>query len=302
MDYTEKILSFIDKFSYLWSDYIVNQLKEQFILDFIRKIIITTKKSPSEAVLIFFSAIRYITQNTNAIYELENNKSFQEFIKQNKDKILKIIKEKNVQANLPERAFPVIDIINKKFKNKKILVIELGASFGLIGRCLLNSHNIITNKNSYFNDKQKYPEEILSIDKYIGIEIKPPEKEWLLACVSGIDDEKNLENFINNINNDEKFILIKASAFGFTDIINNYDISEYQTIILTSFMLYQFDLEKQKILIDEILNFNKKNNAHWINQAVNIKHNSSDYEYYIEWNGSKIIELIDDRCTDWKWI
>ena len=69
-------------------------------------------------------------------------------------------------------------------------------------------------------------------------------------------------------------------------------------VVLTSFMLYQYDEKKQKLLRDRILEFIGGANCHWINQTFNV----SSWVCYIEFDGEKIIELYDDTCKYWKWL
>jgi hypothetical protein len=309
-----EVISFIDKYHYLWSVYIFDQLKNENTLDIIFEIINNSSKQPEEAVLLLLSSVRFlINKETGTDLDLDldffNEKnSFQNFIKQNRKKIVNLSTEKNVQANVPARALPLLELFGRKLKDKPIAVIELGASFGLIGYSLLNSEELLNEKELYFSAiNQQFPSNPKSIEKYLGIEVDPPDKEWLLACIDNSLERKYATNLINNNKNINYFSLLKNSAFGFSknnevkNIINNY--SEKYIIILTSFMLYQFTCQKQQELIDEINSFvESNNNIIWINQTVNLDEKVKNKKYYIEWNGNRIINLSDDYCKSWIWV
>ncbi len=304
MNNYKKILSVIDKTSYLYTDYILTQLKKEPCLEFISRIISESGKGISEAIIVFLSAIKYIYNDSKTFAKLEESDCFQDFLKKHSKKIFKLSIEKNVQANIPERALPIFEVINKKIVSSIINFIELGASYGLIGRCLLNPNIIINGKRHFLSEKQQIPENFKAVNNYLGIELNPLEKKWLLAAIWDEVYEFRIGNIINDIQKDSRFELIKGTAFGFSDIdvVKNVIKKPGKIIVLTSFMLYQFEDQKRKLLVDEILEFTRRVNGHWINQAVNISTNSKRNEYFIALDGNKIIELKDDLCLNWRWV
>jgi F0F1-type ATP synthase delta subunit len=303
MNDKKKILTFIDSITEYYSDYVLNQLKKEQSIKLISKIMDQSNKEISEAALVLISAIKYTYKGDNPFLKLEETDSFQKYLEDNYNLILKICEEKRVQGNLPERALPILEVINCK-TDIPIIFIELGASYGLIGQCLLYINEILENKERYFRNEQKIPEYKKSIDHYLGIEFDPPDKEWLLASVWKGDEEWRMKNFLKYIRIDKRFELIKGNAFGFSDLdaVKNFTRKPGKIVVLTSFMLYQFEEKKKKLLVDEILEFTRRVNGHWINQAVNISLDSKENEYFITWEGRKIIQLFNDTCLNWKWI
>ncbi|NIM10487.1 MAG: hypothetical protein GTO45_00715 [Candidatus Aminicenantes bacterium] len=294
-DLHEQILKFIDTLFHPLLLYEILQLKTNTSINLISRIIKESNKEISEAVLVFLAVVRYLWKNSG---------SLQEFIKNNSDLILKMAIEKRAQANLPARALPLLEILDKNIKAPSISVIELGASYGLIGQCLLSPQKIIENKSSYFSRSQQMPDiqEPPPIDYYLGIERSPPDKEWLLALEWHPVLKKRLENFLDEIIADERFKLIKGDAFGFSklktvkDLVSNTRPS--RVVVLTSFMLYQYNPRKQKLLRDEILEFTGVNSGHWINQTLKV----ASMESFIEFDGEKVIALSNNSCSSWKWL
>lgn len=304
MNDCEKIKNFVDSSAEIYPRYIFNQLKKDYALKFIMEIISNSGKEISEAVLAFLSAVKFTYKKEDVFTELEETDAFQNYVEENADLLLKISIEKKVQGNVPGRAFPILEVLSKKIGNSNINLIELGASFGLIGRCLLNHESIIGKKERYFPSRQQLPENPKGIDYYLGIELNIPSAEWMLASVWEKEAERRLKNFIEDYKNDNRFELLHGDAFGFSKLEAIKRLAEKAgtIIILTSFMLYQFDDKRKRILTDEIFNFVNSFDGHWINQDVNISQESKMNEYYIAWDNKKIIELSDDWCFDWKWL
>jgi hypothetical protein len=289
--------------SYFYSAYLVEQLKSEKAFHIIAEIIAQSGKTPTEAIIILLAAIRYYYKDIYALKKIEQDQSFQNVLTNHYGAILKISVDGKVQGNAPDRAFPILEILYKNFLNEDICVIELGASFGLIGSCLLNPETIFEkDKNSFF-ENQKVPENVKKVSQYLGIDINPPEKEWLLACFSNINDAIRIDNYIRNLQNNPSFNLIKASALGFSKLKEVQEIINKgkKIIILNSFMLYQLNNQLRDFLIYEIKTFCSQNNANWICQEVEITDNA-DPVYYVELDGNRIMTLSDDKCSNWSWI
>jgi hypothetical protein len=308
MDRYKPILDFIEKDSSSvhchWSEYTVLQLKIQKTLEIVLQIMERSNKVPSEAVFIFLAAIKYLHKDYDALDILEKSNSFQNFISEKKQEILEISINRKVQANIPERAFPIAEIIQQYCPNTKVNIIELGASYGLLGQCLLHLKSALEKRKSLFLLDQKLPKKPSQISNYLGIEIDPPEKEWLLASYPDSAYAKRINNFINSFSSHQCFKVIKSSAFGFSGLSETQEITKNnsKTIILTSFMLYQLDEKNQIILKDEIKKFIGKYDGHWINQDVDFKKGMDKLEYYIKLDEETIIELEDDLCKNWNWL
>jgi len=307
LEIKKQLIDFIDKASktsgHYWSNYFTLEMKKDYVLELLSKIMIQSDKMPSEVVFVFLSSIRYIKNDIKALFEIEKNNTLEQFVNTNYDKILDLSVKRKVQANLPERGLPVMELIGKNITEENITLIELGASFGIIGQSLLNMKMLLENKKTYFLPFQQFPINPKGINKYIGIDIDPPDKEWLISCFSNIDRAIKTNDFINSIKNTDNFSLIKDSAIGFTklDIIKKIKNHSSKIIVLTSFMLYQLDNDKQNQLKNEIKDFIKQNNGLWINMDVDLSENSEEHKYYIEINDKKVLYLTDDSCISWNY-
>jgi len=299
-----RIVDYLNKSSHLFPSYIFSQLKDTHTLNLISRIINQSDKEIAEGVVVFLGAVKYLMPGKDAFSVLEEKDSFQEFISNHAETLVDLSIRNKVQGNLPERAFPLLEIINDKINSTSIAMIELGASFGLIGRCLLSPFRMIENKDRYFSQCQKIPKNFRGIDYYLGIDLDPPDKEWLLACAWWSPMEKRLRNLIHDLVFDPRFHLIKANALGFSQMepVRELLKKTEKVVVLTSFMLYQLEQKKQKKLTEEILKFTDDTGAYWLNQYVDISGSSSIEEYYISLNGERLIRLPDDKCFTWEWM
>ena len=307
MAHQKKILNFVDQSSYLFSGYILAQLKKKKTLTLIDRVIEGSDKTVAEAVIVFLSAIRYLSKDSDAFSSLEKTDSFQEFIKANEGSLIDLSLQRKVQGNLPERGLPLLEIFSKKIPGSSIAVIELGASYGLIGRCLLDPFKMIERKGRYFSQEQKIPENIKGIDYYLGIDLDPPDKEWLLISTWHERLAWRLRNLLEDLQPDPRFRVIKANAFGFPGLEPVRELlgKNPRVIVLTSFMLYQLDDIRQKQLKAEIGKFVEDVDGYWINQDVmmaSVASTRSRDEYFIELNEKRIIDLPDDKCITWEWV
>jgi hypothetical protein len=300
----EDIENIYAKESYFYSTYIFNKLKNPDTLKLINEIVNKSHKTPAEVIIILLAAIKYIQNDIKALLKLEETNSFDSFIIENYKNILNICINRKVQANIPERGLPILEIIGRKLLNQSVCVIELGASCGLIGRCLLNTGNMLENRHLYFHPDQKFPDHQTKINYYLGIDIEPVEKEWLIAGLYNPDDATRLKNYINEIKKDDNFELLQASAIGFSKLhqVQKLVKMKFKIVVLTSFMLYQFEEKQKQLLKNEINEFTRTYDGHWISQEVDLSDKKSSIQYYIEFDGNKIIELEDDMCRNWKWL
>ncbi len=300
----ETINSLFVKDNYSYSEYILTQLKKPEILSLFKEIMNKSNKTISEVVIVFLAALRFVEKDINALTKIEKTKSFDSFVNKHYHDILEVSIKRKVQANIPERGLPILEILGKEFTGAPIGVIELGASYGLIGSSMLNPNITLWKQNDYFKANQKMPGNPKEIDYYLGIDIDPPEKDWLLACLYEPGDAKRMQSYIDHIDRGKNFELIKASALGFSKLKEVIEFTSKNMIIvvLTSFMLYQLAEDQQNILKDEILKFTRVKNRHWIQQEVELFGKKDEPEYYIALDGKKIISLEDDKCGNWKWI
>jgi hypothetical protein len=296
IDLHEQILGYIDHYLNPFQFYEILEIKTDFSINLISRVMKESHKTIPEAVLVFITVVKSLWDRSGTL---------QEFIKDNWELICKTAIEKKAQGNLPGRALPLFEIFEKKIPGtpgSPVSVIELGASYGIIGGCLLNLPKIMKSKDAYFPSTQQMPELRLhpAVEHYLGIELSPPDKEWVLAWEWYPARKQRLKNFLADMTVSEKFKLLKANAFGFAALEAVKDIVTQNTsiVVLTSFMLYQYEDKKQKMLRNEILEFTKRVKGHWINQTFDV----SSLNCYIEFDEEKIIELADDGCKNWQWL
>lgn len=290
--------------STMWSEYIYSQLKKNVSLELIEEICKKSDKKVSEAVLVFLSAIRYVSRNMEALNYLEESDRYPDFIEKNRDTILKVGISKRNQANFHERALPIIEIFSKKIDKSKSFVIELGASFGLIGYCMTHYDKILKKKNDYFAPDQQFPAQVKIPDSYIGLDINPPDKQWLLSCLINKKDRILINKVLTDIEINGSTQLIKSDVLHFPTVPSVLQLLNegYSPVILTSFILYMLTAEKRKRLTDLINRFTFKHNGHWINQCVDLQNQTGQVQFFLQLDGKNVIRLQDDRCRCWEYI
>ncbi len=296
-DSREEIKSFFANFGSLWSEYIIRETTQPEVMDILLEIIASSDKGAGEAVLAFFSAIRYIPENKYALQNLEQDRSFRSFVDQNRNEIIALSIQNKVQGNLPERAFPVLEVIGTLSAKKPVCVVELGASKGIIGRTLLCAPEIIAQKEKYLRPEQQLPLCTGGVSRYIGYELQIPERRWFLSCIHNPLNVDRLALLLDNYPSPENFALFEKNAFGFKNYLEDVGPGMYTIVVLTSFFLYQLDEEKRDRLVSEIQQCTAEHNGHWINQAVQIAETN---EYYVELDGKRLLKISDDLCTSWE--
>ncbi len=297
MSIHEQILEFIDNMTFPALIAELNQVKNKFCFDLIQQVVEESGKEVSEAVLVFLSAIRFLAREK----EKPASVPLQEFIEAHAQEIVRISNDRKVQANLPQRALPVLEVLAKQIGEAPVSVIELGCSYGLIGLCLLNADRVVARREHFFREVQQMPADPpRPVARYLGIDLAPPDKEWLLACEEDRSRREHLERFIEEIAPDDRFIKIQGNAFGFSsnEIVKEFIADAEKVVVMTSFMLYQYPRELQKQLTDEIKHFTKQLKGHWISQVVDVE----ALTFHIQWNNKTIVELTDDSCIRWKWL
>jgi len=306
MSYEVEILDFAGRISNKLPAFINVQLKEGPVIDIISRVIDKSGKSPGDALIVFVSVVKYLWETVGgmAFAEMEKRDAFLEFVTAQRDSIIDSAVQKRMQVNVASRAFPLLDVINKKAKNLPVAVIELGASYGLIGWTLLEPAKILAKRDLYFSPGQKIAPNPRPIDHYLGLDIVIPDVDWLLACLYNPTFETYLRNFLKDIPYEtEKFNLMETDAFGFSDFepVKKLASQPFTLIVLTSFMFFQIGEEKGKVLKEEITKFTESWGAYWLNQAVTHPPDREE-RFFVEWNGERIIELTDSICSDWKWL
>jgi hypothetical protein len=300
----KSIIDFIEKFKYLFSDYIAAQLLSPPVLALITEVMDRSGKQPSEAVLLLLHSIKYLSHDERALELLEQRDGFRDFLTKHDKTLLEMGIERKVQYNLPERGLPILEILGQVLKDEQIIMIELGASYGLIGVCLLNHNVLLENKQTFFAPGQQMPVNPRGVNEYIGIEIDPPDREWVLSCTDDPEEAGRIRLILDHNRIQNRVEIIKASMMGFSRLkaIKDFSSSGKKIVVLTSFVLYQFERKMRDELEQEIFGYINPVHGLWIDQSVDTGGDHRKEHYMIKLNGKKIIELPDDRCSKWKWI
>ncbi|MCP4221467.1 MAG: DUF2332 family protein [bacterium] len=284
----EEVLAFIDQYMHPLTFYEIINIKTEAAIDLIIRIMEESGKSVEEGVLVFRTVVRQLHNDEGPLSK---------FIETNGDLICRKANEKKAQSNLPGRALPLFDIFSRVFPDTPVSVIELGASYGLIGRCLRNPQKALEKKDVYFYPDQQAPEAPRPVRRYLGIELAPPTREWLLAWEWDPVRRERLTRFLDDVPADENCRVIKGSAFGFSKLkeVQNLVTDASAVAVLTSFMLYQFDEDNRRKLINQVKEFTHDVKGIWINQTFL----PGTMECFIEVDGRKTLDLVNDSCKGW---
>lgn len=287
-----------------WSEYIYYQLKKDESLALIEEICNKSNKKASEAVLILLSALRYLSGNMNITSDLEQSDSYLDYITQTRDALLEIGITRRIQANSPDRALPVLEVLGNRIHSDKAAVIELGASFGLIGYCMTQYERLLKKKSDFFTEKQQFPEIAKVPAGYLGLDIDPPDKKWILSCLVNKTDRHLISNIISDMEKNSGFRPVKSDALHFDRLpMVQHILSEgYTPVILTSFVLYMLTEETRNSLTGLVNRFVTEQKGHWINQCVKLQNTGNSAQFYLQLDGKNIIQLEDDRCRNWTYL
>ncbi len=236
--------------------------------------------------------------------------NWQRFIKNNQAEFVSLVAKHGTQGNIPQRAAIMIDYLSRQMLIKKDnLIIELGCAQGLIGQVFKNYNYFLTkpNKEKYFWLKREpqLPPLGTRFD-YIGCELLPPPMELVPFFVQDRDKREKLKAFIQAI--EKGSLIFKQSLDDF--LATTYLNPQRSTIIITSFVLYQFDQPEKiyRLLLQKI-----RGNIHWLDLSRNSKlsclfetGNSKLKKnwIYLSHNGKPVAEIIDgsDDCPNWRYL
>lgn len=295
-----------------WPVHVWHFLKRPAALQFMAEFMAESGKPLDETVLILLAAMRFLDLDPaepGAPTIVESNDgaaNLDLFFVRHHAELFHLCRSRHVQANLFERALPIMEVLGRRFGQEALAVIELGCSFGLIGRALCNPQLVLGAFDRLFIADQQRPTCSPRVEAYRGIDLSIPDVQWLLACISRPDARRRSALFINTIPPGKDVSIDQGSAFDFADhgVVKDLLISslqqDYTPVVLTSFMLYQFGQETRKKLRTTISEFTHNHGATWIN--LDLEPLGSGYDFFIEENGLRRVSLDTDVCRYWHWI
>ncbi len=312
---TDQLLEFINRSNFrdAWLPNVTAFLKRPACLGFLSDFIAESGKQVPDAVFVFLASIRYLNANISTRFDepmiLDDEdwrRNIDLFLVQHHDELFYMCKTRRTQVNVPHRALPIMDALYREYKEKEIAVLELGASFGLIGRCLRSAALVMRSFEDFFGSHHQKPVGIPTCAEYLGIELDPPDLAWILAGAPKPEFRNSIENFAHQIPELTKFRVIQGSALDFPKMPEVLSLLETKLplVILTSFMLYQLPESVRRTFETVIRRFCSEHGGSWLNiEATAVKGTApeaeSSYRYALEFDDKEIFELSSDFCERW---
>lgn len=257
----------------------------------------------------------------------ENPKKFDKFIDTHFELLLGSILELNNNPTIPQRAFPIYSLLQRKNINNAGIV-ELGCSRGDIGLTLLNSQKIIAHGSEYLFRDFIYKTNLQEltgnqlVSKYLGIDIDISLNDQWLLSLWGLKDERRqqLRKFYEDFlpNNNRTFFRLKSNACELNQYLPfmiKFMENVSPIVILTSFMIYQLSRTERLRLISSIYKMNLYfNKIIWLDQGMDIKDFLDggfrfDQIFINELSfdnnkllGTPLIKIFNDACEGWELI
>lgn len=291
---------------------LIDVFKSQSVKEVVNEIMNASEKGLAESVLILLAVFRYIYQFGTAedFMDTKNVKTFSKFVKgiKSTDAFVSCI-ERKVQGSIPSRGFPVADVLSKFFPAiKTFSVLELGAAGGSIGKLLLSLSNITCDYMSMFPENQMVPTNI-EVQAYRGVDIDPiNDHRWAIACMptrASVD----IMHLVQTMDHGSKsFELVQGDILNltkskFSKIFSlPTKVKGTYHVLLTSYVLYQFDADSRKRAIKGIMEFCDDRNYVWINQDVNLQAQEDRDRFFIALNGEIVLRNFDERGSRWEYI
>lgn len=296
----------------IWMPNVVAFLNRQASIEFIETVVKDSGKSVADAVFVYLAAIRYLNADAGSRFDqatiLDNSDwhtNLDLFLVQNHNQLLQLCRTRTNQVNIPQRAFPLLDLLAIEYGSQPLHIIELGASLGLIGQYLLEYGRYETEFAKLFGMQQQKPLGKPKCLSYTGIDRFSPDPAWTLACIPDPAERSRLQNFLHLAHIPEHWRLVQADAADFAKLLETAPTKNAREetsipIILSSYMLYQNSATVQGNLIKTIQDFCATHNGHWINLEPRWNDEVNDYYYTIELDQRARVRLSSDRCESWE--
>lgn len=299
--YCAEIRDFVDSIARLHPPRIARRYRGDSAADLCGRIMATSGKGLAESVLILRCAVDHLAGED--FFAEAADHVFERFAEERADELLGLCARKSVQANFPERALPITEVARSLTGGGPFALIELGASAGLIGACLLEVDRAVAGSSDYFAPGQQLPAATARAAVYLGIDRDPPASDWALSCIPARCDRERVRRFYADFLPAEGFSLVRADAFGFASLpaVRAVAAGDGPLVLLTSFLLYQLDPARRAALAGEIRYFaSGRPGTRWINLDARPGEPDPTRQYYLEVDGEEWLALSDDSCRSWK--
>lgn len=253
-----------------------------------------TGKSDDEIVLLLLAAMRAI--DLTVLDGAYGPHDLGRFLEDNEASIHGLCQTHRVQANVAERALPILELLGERWGRQKLFVTELGSSFGLIGRVLVSATKTLQNFERYFTATQQRPTAVPLVAGYLGIDLAPPDERWLLACIPLADLRTRVARFIYEVPAGPHCFVTQGSAFDRDTWPRAPDGT--LPVILTSFMLYQLPPADRQALATTIRDHVRSVGGTWLNLDVLVHEGQS--RFVVQEDGRDKITLENDLCVRWQ--
>lgn len=278
----------------VWAPPVLEFLQRPKTLDWLEQTRLETQRSMDETVLLLLCALRYhdltlLDGGTNAEQLADRMIEWGPGLKE-------LCRTKHVQANVAERALPILEVLGQRWGRQRLAVLELGCSFGLLGRVLVSAATVLERFDRYFEPQQQRPSTVALVSSYHGIDLDPPDERWFLSCIPLADMRKRMARLVFEIPAAPGCTVVRGSAF---DVGAWPQAQEDEMpVVLTSFMLYQLTTEQKEPLINAIQAYLAPRGGTWINLDVLVADGRS--RFVVQRDGQDCLELKNDLCPSWK--
>lgn len=278
----------------VWAPPVVEFLQRSDTLAWLEQTRLETQRSVDETVLLLLCAIRY-----QELTLLDGGTSAGQLADRLTDwgpRLKELCRTKHVQANVAERALPVLEALGNRWGRQRISILELGCSYGLLGRVLVCAPEVLERFDRYFLPQQQRPAEVALVTSYHGIDLDPPDERWFLSCIAVPEMRSRMARLVFEVPQLAGCTVTRGSAFDYSRWPTPGD--DEVPVVLTSFMLYQLAPPQREELIAAIQTYLVARNGTWINLDVLLEDGRS--RFVVQLDGQNLWELNNDHCASWK--
>ncbi len=287
-------------------------LKRPAALDFMEEYLHETDKSTEEAILLLLSAIRFIDNKggydadvPTVLEAPEGAVNLDLFLVRHHAELYHLCRTRRVQTNLAERALPVLDLLAKRYHSRPLALIELGCSYGLIGRVACAVAAVEPGFAEWFEPGQQKPRAWPQVTVYRGIDMAPPDTNWLLASIPFASVRSRAARFVRELAPLTDWLVCRGSAMelgehpAIRELLPRFVAGhpdQVLPVLLTSFFLSRLKDIKRQPIIRAVRQFAAAQGGVWINQ---------DYEAVghprciVSLDGEPKLTLDSEFCRSW---
>jgi hypothetical protein len=296
----------------MWPQPVAAFLKRPAAMDFIEEYLHETGLPADEAVLTLLAAIRCIDYKGGYAADLpsvleapDGVVNLDLFLVRHHAELYHICRTRRIQANLPQRAWPVHEALRARYGAGRLAVIELGAAMGLIGRALCAPRFVLERGADYFDPVQRKPSALAEVAVYRGFDLDPPDADWILACCPFASERQRLERYIAEVPAGPDFTLARGLARDFPEYTGLIELEDHfrpghadplVPVVLTSFLLSRLPEAPRQRLADSVAIWTAARGGAWINLD---RLPGPDGHYGLELDGKAVFTFPDEYCLSW---